>query len=337
MKNVLQYIVFFGIVLFAGCMPEDIPMQPVLIDSSTKRQSIGMGALYGTQFFYSLKSQSIVRSQPINTWQIGFSCDEQNATVILNSALFMRLYEVKNTEDFLGLTTMPTIAERDWKYDTPSLTEDSTAFGVWYAKSEGKYSFNHNVYIIDLGADEIGKKLGFRKMQFVNITDKEYTIRIAELQNKNDTVITVTKQKDYQFIHLNVLSKPKVLYGEPEKNRWDLFFTRYTHLFYEPEFTAYSVTGVLINKERVRVSRDTAHHFEKVTRNNAETFSYRSSRDIIGYDWKYFDLENNKYYVNSKRAYVLKSEEGFYYMLRFTDFYDDKGVKGTVTYELKGL
>lgn len=108
-------------------------------------------------------------------------------------------------------------------------------------------------------------------------------------------------------------------------------------MFYEPEFTAYSVTGILINRQSVGVSKDTAHHFEKVTRNDAETLTYGNVRDIIGYDWKYFDLENNKYYVNGKRAYVLKSEEGFYYLIRFTDFYDDKGVKGTVTYEVKAL
>lgn len=338
MKKRLYFISLAAIILtFIGCMPEDEPLTPLFVDSTTMRQSVSMGSLYGTQLYYSLKTKSIVRSQPITTWHIGFSCERDKATVILNSALFMRLCEVKSTTPFEEVTKVPEIPEREWRYDKPILVEDSTALGKWYKKEGSTYTFNKSVFIVDLGNDDIGKKLGFRKIQFVDITDNTYTLRVAELNNKNDTTITIQKDSEYQFIHLNVQAKCKVVVGEPKRNEWDLLFTRYTYIFYEPEYTAYSVTGVMINTPKISVWKDSAGSFDKVTRNEAQSYSYKNDRDVIGYDWKYFDLENNKFILDHRRTYVLKTNEGFYYVLRFMDFYDEKGVKGTVTYEVKSL
>ena len=61
-----------------------------------------------------------------------------------------------------------------------------------------------------------------------------------------------------------------------------------------------------------------------------------SGATIIGFDWKYYDF-NLGYIIYPDRYYLLKDEDGFYFKIRFIDFYDPSGNKGTATFEYQRL
>ena len=67
------------------------------------------------------------------------------------------------------------------------------------------------------------------------------------------------------------------------------------------------------------------------------TLDFSSNRNIIGYDWKTFDIDAGYYTVNENIVYIIKNVDDFYFKLRFIDFYDDNGAKGTPTFEYKLL
>ena len=54
---------------------------------------------------------------------------------------------------------------------------------------------------------------------------------------------------------------------------------------------------------------------------------------MIGYDWKYYNLDAALYTIEPGLAYVIRDRDGFYYKLRFIDFYSEAGEKGYPKFE----
>ena len=70
---------------------------------------------------------------------------------------------------------------------------------------------------------------------------------------------------------------------------------------------------------------------------NVDSFPFSNMADIIGFDWKYYDFGNNQYYIRPDLFFLLKDEKGFFYKVRMVDFYNQQGVKGTVTLEYQRI
>ena len=110
---------------------------------------------------------------------------------------------------------------------------------------------------------------------------------------------------------------------EPPKTNYDLLFTQYTTLLYTDAGEAYPylVTGVLINRNQVRVALDSTHAFENVTLGQVANLPYSTRLDFIGYDWKSYSFSAGSYTVKSNLLYIIQDTEGFYYKFRFISFY----------------
>ncbi len=101
--------------------------------------------------------------------------------------------------------------------------------------------------------------------------------------------------------------------------------------------TPYQVTGVLLNPNNVTAYKETVVKFEDITYDHVASKTFSNAENFIGYDWKTYDFNTSGYVVNSKITFVIKNTQGIYYKLRFIDFYDDFGVKGTPKFELQRL
>lgn len=69
----------------------------------------------------------------------------------------------------------------------------------------------------------------------------------------------------------------------------------------------------------------------------AESIIFNANINNIGYSWKSYQFDVNKYVVDFEKIFIIKDQEGFYYKLRFIDFYDQGGNKGTPTFEFQRL
>ncbi len=309
-------------VLFS-CKKEETPV-PKPEPGDVTSASVTMGSDYKYQTYFDLKTNSVVGVNLKTDWDLGFECSQNGFQVILNAAKSMYAYNT-NISDFNSITD--TIGfETNKKWDAPSGDMDSTAIGDWQT--------NTSVYIIDRGYNEIGTHQGFRKIQFLSVNELSYQIRFADLNGDNEKTMKIDKDDAYNFSFLSFSTQNTVMI-EPPKETWDLVFTQFLHVFYEPELIIYLVTGCVLNRYQTSAIKDVNIDFSEITLDYAENKILKSEIDVIGYDWKTYT--GGAYITNSEYNYIIKDSEGFYYKLHFIDFYSETGQKGTPVFEFQQL
>ena len=307
---------------FCSCEKKEMPV-PAHDAGSIVTSSVKMEANYLNQLFLDLETNTIVQQNIKTDWDLGFESTVAGNRVILNSAKLM-FAAVTNQTDLLLVTD--TIGLH-FKWDIPSGNLDSTAIGDWNSTK--------NVVIIDRGYNELGVHQGFKKILFKNVTHTEYEVQFANLDGSDEVVRQVVKVNAYNFTFLSLDNK--IVNIQPEKENWDLAFTQYTHIFQGNPPIPYLVTGVLTNRNNVEVATVFDKEFTSITLADVDNYSFLTTINQIGYDWKEYSFNTSSYTVFSDKNYIIKSTEGKYFKLHFIDFYDDLGVKGTPTFEFQEL
>ncbi len=310
-------------VFFASCLKEERPIQPKTPGDLTT-QTVTMDADYKWQIYFDLGTNQEVGRNPKTDWDLGFTCCDSAHNVVLNSSKMMYAlptdqYSFNAITDTVGFTI-------NKKIDMPSGNLDSTALNGW-KKNE--------VFIIDRGYAPDGSHEGMRKLQLNNANSDEFTITFGPLQSTDGTTITVPRNEAFNYTHFN-LETGAIADIAPPRESWDLIFTQYTHIFYEPEETPYLVTGCLLNDSKTRALQvEEGIDFKDVDQEYASELILEKNRNVLGYNWKTFT--GNGYEVDSDQLFVIQDREGFFYKLRFIDFYDEAGNKGAPTFEFQQL
>jgi hypothetical protein len=329
--------------LLSSCFKEDekiIPHDPgdVLTDSVR----VATNGKYYYQSYYDLGTESIVRTNLKDSWDLGFECTVKGTKIILNSSNFMKAANSGITDfempvDTIGYT---------WKFDASSGNPDSTAFGGWvyYTSPDSLKAYTNDIYVIDRGYDADGNLRGLCKVVFQDVTDSSYTLRFANLDGSNDHYFTIIKDPAVNYICFSFDDEGKQLDFEPPKNDWDLLFSQYTTLLYTSEGDPYPylLTGVLSNPHHILVAQDTTFDFASIDLDVAKGLTYSEALDEIGYDWKDVvgDVSsgNVTYVIVEGLNYVVRDTDGYYYKLRFISFYSlTNGDKGVPTFEFQRL
>ena len=319
-----------AVLCIPGCIPGEDPVAPY--DRGPVRSAtVGMEADYRYQVYFDLGTGSAVSRVSIADWDLGFSSGDSLPLIILNTAKIMAAADAGPVA-FDDVTSTTGLL---WKHDHPSGHSDSMSIGRWWS-ADGGFSSRGHVYVVDRGVNAAGKKLGYRKCMVTGYTRDAYTVRFAELNGANDTTVTIAKNRQANYTGLSFDNGAAIAF-EPPAGSWDIVFTRYTHIFYEPEFTPYSVTGVLLNTAGVEVAVDSLRPFAEIAAADIGRYTFSTSRDAVGYAWKTFYLDRGEFVVNPAIVYILRDMDGFYYKLHFTDFYNGSGEKGFPTFEYQTL
>jgi hypothetical protein len=301
-----------------SCDPGEIPVEPFDRGVVTDVQ-ISMGPTYRYQSWFDLGTDSIIKIASKSEWDIAFDCADSSNHVHLNSALGAKaaITSVSRLED---ITTTSGLV---FKPDHSAGFTDSLALL--------DCASNQRVYLIDRGFDDFGNLLGIIKIRFISLESGTLLFEFANLDGSNYTTDSLTKNPIYNRIAYSFTQK-KSLFAEPLKTQFDLLFTQYTYIFYEP-FIYYLVAGVIINSHQTMVAVDSAKTFAEYQLEDAESMAFSTQPDGIGYDWKIYNFDLGSYTVSSKKVFFIRDNEGFYYKLRFTDFYSDSGEKGNPRFE----
>ena len=304
MKRIIIFLILFGSCDRGeqGIISEP---RPVITEVITLESD------YINQVYYDLYTTSVVSSNIKFDWDIGFSCNTLDSRLVLNSSNgggVFKLYNIDFHEE-------PELNNAVWEWDNPNGNMDSTAFG----------NLDTNIlYIIDRGYDLNGNNIGYKKIRLLVFDNLGYHLRIANLDNTEDTLIYIVKNGDKQFISFS-FSDYSIDLIEPEKTNWDLLFTQYTDLVEKPKkegaFTdpamVYVVTGVLINQNHVHVALDTINAFNDINYSMINQYVFNSSRDYIGYQWKVFDFSSNLYTIRNDYNFIIKDDKDRYFKLHF--------------------
>lgn len=337
MKNIQVYLVsllFISSISLTSCEKEDVRVMIPKQDTTTTIFSSYLGPDYRNQVFVNLSDSSQL-SFPQMIWDLSFSCDTNTFDITLNggNAAFIAnagLGKLKSNID---------VNKLKWRWDEASGISDSLALKGWYNKSTNLVT--DSVYVIDRGSNCPPQE---RYMQFkiIDVNVKEYTIAYTDIYAQRPLLIAhIPRLAEKLNVYFNFDKGGIILDIEPNKNDWDFCFVRYRTVYYElnPPFP-YLVNGIHINTFKNEAAVDSTLNFYKIDLSTALSLNFKTQRDVMGFDWKVYDFNNQHYKARDYVNYVIKPKgniPGIVWKMRFTDFYNHRGQKGFPVFEVKKL
>jgi len=331
----VSIIILAATFLFTSCEKEDtaIVLPP---PGDLKLMVADMGVNYDNQVYVDLETGS-QKSVPYRSYDLAFEAAPGGFRVYLNTGKLMFVANT-STGDMVSADT----TGKTWKTETDHLYDDSTACGNWQSTTG-----LNETYVIDRGRVEHFGAARWRKMQILSVNDTEYRIRYSLYDNSQTTEFTIPKNSAYSLMYFSFDAGGKMVDVAPQKELWDVVFTKFIHTYYsEPvnsPYRYYIVTGALLNRwndnENEIVKKDSTpgyKPFEQVTGQDMGSFSFYKEAALIGFSWKEFDF-NLGYIIYPDPYYLVRDSKGYYYKIRFLDFYDDQGNKGAATFEYQRL
>ena len=317
--------------LLQSCFQEEEPVPPHE-QGDMEEGRAALGFYYEDQVYFDLYSNVEVTSSSILGWDLSFESNTGGWTIRLNSAKFMLAGNSRDTVFSAGLNA----GELEMKFDRSDGNPDSTAMAEWFVVSDDSAWSNRYVYLLDRGSDPQGNLLGQKKVR-VDMLGEDYLLRFADPDNTQDTTVLITRDPSRDKVYYSF--DDGIVNIAPLPDQWSLFFTRYTTMLVtdEGEDYPYLVVGVLLNPNGVAAVRDTIHGFEDLELDDIAELEFTTRADVIGYDWKYYNFDAGVYTMVPDMNYVIRDRNGYFYKLRFVDFYNDEGVKGYPTFEFVRL
>ncbi|MBK8339264.1 MAG: HmuY family protein [Flavobacteriales bacterium] len=306
----------------SSCLKEELPV-PARPRGDVTEVETCMGPGYQDQVWVDLGTRSVRSTNLKTAWDLAFESDPAGWHVLLNGSRLLTVWNCGQQDIALNTDTAGMYAAR--RIDAPSGALDSTAIGDPRATQD--------VFVVDLGFNNLGQSLGLRKIQFLEVTTERYLFRTAALDGSG--LLEREVVKDPQRTCTMFSFATGTISIEPAAGTWDLVFTQYTHQFTDP-FIPYLVTGVL-TPPGVRVSRIPAADFASIVLTDTLAHPFSAQRNAIGYDWKFYSFDDGTYVVDPSLAYIVHDAEGFFHKLHFIDFYSALGVAGCPRWEVAGL
>lgn len=309
-----------------SCLKKETPITlPAQGDAIS--QSLRMGSDYNTQYYYNLTKGKVVHTSKVNSWHLAFESSKHGEAVLLNGGVGMGVVKTNKT-DFDAVEWTDCDGET-WYQDNPNGVLEEVAFGDWNADAMSR----DKIYIVRL--DATSKNVVTIKLK--EVTENYYRFQVGNLDKGYLGEFQITKQSTRVFTYFDLHELEEVINVEPVKESWDLLFTRYGFTFYdETPPLPYIVTGVLTNPLS-KTFKDSLSSFYEIEESILEHCNLSTNRDVIGYDWKYYDFDLGIYHIRQHYNYIIKTQNEDYFKLRFLSFYDDNGLKGTPTFEFKQI
>ena len=158
----------------------------------------------------------------------------------------------------------------------------------------------------------------YRKISFDEYDGNTYTFRVANLDGSNLSTHTVNTAFGNGSPLIYFSLGPNAA-NVPTATGWDLVFCRYLAALSDGQggFVPYAVTGVLTadglqTAKATKIDPATVDHTPYL-----DSMSHRL--DIIGHDWKFFNLQTG-WIVLADRAYFVKTKDNLLYKLVWVGF-----------------
>jgi len=307
----------------SSCKKDELPVPMPDVSGVT---TVTTGSTYDRQVYFNLSTGKEVATSHRADWDLGFSCSE-TPYIITNTSKMMTAMRIENLS-FEQLTSIGNFNTQK-KLDHNTGRIDSMAIR------------GGTLFLIDRGSG-IDVEKGFIKLEIIEHTKDVFKGRLANLDGSNEQTVSISKDNNYNFVFLKwnksgEITTPTV---EPAKTEWDIVFTQYGYIFYEPAML-YSVMGCLINTHNTQallIQED--KKYEDVDLAYVQTLELSTDKDVIGYNWKTVHGINSTpgWTIKTDNTYIIKDQHDMYYKLRFTGFMDPlTGEKGTPNFEYRLL
>lgn len=332
--KLLKLLFLFAVLSgFCSCEKAEVPykLPPRPNDSLTLMQ-LDLGENYEDQVFINFLDSDFVRARVKNhSWDLAFECNPDARRIFINGGKGVFI-AAAGKDNFL---TKVEISKLKWRWDAAS-GGDSIVLHNWCNPATG-HSFD-SVYVIDRGSETDPSKR-YYQFRLENDGPGKCIIRTATTKGvpMYSTEITFDPSKNQVYYDFE---SGQQLNFEPPSFDWQFCFLRTRWIYYEfnpPLF--YTVTGIHINQRKVAVAIDSTLQFDRISLSDATRMTYLNTRDALGFEWKVYDFTQGKYLTRKQVNYLFRMRTSpggdyRYYKLRFTDYYNRLGVKGSPRFEV---
>ncbi|MDZ4668975.1 MAG: HmuY family protein [bacterium] len=321
--------VFFVILALCSCEKEDtaviLPPRPNALISLLQ---VGLGENYEDQVYVNFLDSNYEKARVKNNiWDLAFDCKMGSNRVMINGGKGV-LLSILGKRDFKSNIKL---SDLKWRWDEAS-GGDSIVLKNWF--NEGLVQTNDSVYLIDRGIGSIGGR--FYQFKLNKTFDGHYKIIVADLYGKILKVDEVRRAPAKNQVYYD-FGSVSCLNFEPNNDNWQFCFLKCRWIYYEfnPPLL-YTVTGVHINPKTVSLAIDSSLNFESIKLGEVFGLTYKEQRDAIGFEWKLYDFNQGRYTTRKYVNYIFRTKgpHPVYYKLRFTDYYNKQGVKGSPRFEV---
>jgi hypothetical protein len=312
---------------FSSCEEEENPIT-LPPKGNAHGDRVDMGEDYLDQFFYDFETAKVVMTSKMRSWDLAFESSASGYHVFINGGKDIYVYNTHSTDfSSVGLNSAQAIIDTSWSFDAACGLKDSTAVGEWKIGSVSK----NEVYLAKFPDDT------YKKFIINSVTASSYQIQYGDVGSNNPATISLPKNELYNYVYFSFDNGGEQVAPEPPKNTWDILFTRYRYFYYDLNTFPYIVTGCLLNPYNTKGLADSTTSFPLIVYNSSMPSLLTDHRDVIGFDWKSYDVAKGRYTVNPNKCYVIKTSSNQYWKIHFIDFYSITGLKGSPTFEFERI
>jgi len=322
----------------SACMDdlkEDDILDPVPMPEGIKVGSADLGSNYMNQVYYSLEENRAVKTNTLYTFDLAFESSPGGWHILLNSSRFMYAGN-SGKKDLDSVTSQAGIV---MNFDNSKGLADSTAFGNW-AKFENNDTISEGwVYVIDMGLDINGNPMGYKKVKLGDLENGIYQITFANLNGSDAGSFLIPKKPGMNLTGFAFENGGALIDIEPPNTSYDIFIGQYTTMLYSgSDPYPYLVRGVLLNRSLTyALEYEGELTFNDLDFDDVSSLSLSQVNDIIGHEWKYYNLEEGFYRVETDKIYIIRNQHGIWYKLHFISFYNQNGEVGYPKFEFMKL
>ena len=296
---------FFGNQIKAQVVSENLSLEPG----------------YTNDIFYSLTDGEVSNISRAG-WDIAFYTNAFSAGIIINEGAGVSLYNYPNgdtaawanfdTTNMSSWTPLYNSNEywEDGAFNRAALGHPDYGWGIYNAITHGLTG--DSLYLIN------SPEAGLKKLWIVDkvSVDDIYHIKYADIDGSNEQTVELDL-KPYtakNFAYYSLVTN-ELIDREPEAD-WDIMFTKYMDLTPDNEgnMVPYLVTGATSNINRY------ANKFYPVADdyNDWSAQPFDSLKNVIGYNWKSFDMGSFQWVVEDSTTFFMMNTAGDVYKIVFT-------------------
>ncbi len=329
-KNNLIILVLAISFALTGCFKEEIPTKFAGRSPNSKYVKLDCNSEANQMVFYDL-STGLNHSAPNNNWHLAFDALPNGNSVRVNLTRSNYHLYVLNTTDF-KVSSDDVILQG---------TEIMDSVSDWYSGNAIQMLDSHpsKVYVYTQEPDLNGSPQGKIKFQITEATNKTYSIRFLNEMFVGAKPIDFgfDKYNAYNFNYFSFNHGGRIVEIEPHKENWDIVFTQYRDMVkfeQDNKFYPYQVLGTLINPYKTSVFEiPYKARFDEIDHQTCKLADWCIVSNTIGFDWKYYSLNNGVYTTDTSKVWLLNDNEEFVNKMRFINYYNNNGNSGYPSFE----
>ena len=289
---------------------------------SQTADSVSLLPSYKNQSYYDFNNGEVASVDNSN-WDLAFSVAGYGSSIRINGQTNTKLYVYPNG-DINDWATLDTNGMSSWK--TVNNSDESWSLGAFDQNADannpmdlgwGIYStVTHHITGDSLHVIQLSDG-SYKKLHIIKLSSGNFEFKYADIDGGNEVNASLDKSNftDKNFGYYSLQTGTEID-REPSNQTWSLVFTKYiTEIM--PGMT-YGVTGVLTN-DGYSVAKAENIDLSNVDHNNFT--NYDSKINIIGYDWKSFNMTTFSYDLQDSLCYFVKSDAtGNVWKINFTAF-----------------